>query len=124
MCTPGHRAGPHLHPWGDVVDDADGFAVRVARQGVRDDVILHLPWGLCPRLHPIDGFAGGALQAPILRARKEGNTMKPASANSEPGWALRPPAALSTAFILNTAISQTLRKQGGGLGELATATQL
>ena len=89
MYAPGHRAGPHLHPWGDVVDDADGFAVRVARQRVRDDVILHLPRGLCPRLHPIDGFAGGTLQAPILRAGKERNIMKLVSPSTEPDQALR-----------------------------------
>lgn len=97
MYPPGHRARPHLHPRGNVVDDADGFAVRVARQRVRDDVILHLPWGLCPCLHPIDGFAGGTLQAPILKEGKEGNII---------------------------VISKTLRKQGVGLGEFATATQL
>lgn len=95
MYPPGHRAGPHLHPWGDVVDDADGFAVGVARQRVRDDVILHLPWGLCPRLHPIDGFAGGTLQAPILTAEKEGNVMKPVSSSTEPDRALTPQAALN-----------------------------
>lgn len=90
MYLPAHRARPHLHPWGDVVDDADGFAVRVARQCMRDDVILHLPRRLCPCLHPIDGFAGGTLQAPILRAGKEGNIMKPVSPSSEPDRALHP----------------------------------
>lgn len=60
----------HLHPRGNVVDDADGFAVGVAGQRMGDDVIFHLPGRLRPCLHPIDGFAGGTLQTPILRAEK------------------------------------------------------
>lgn len=53
----------YLNPRRDVVDDADGFAVGVTRQGVRDDVVLHLPCRLVARLHAVDGFAGGTLKA-------------------------------------------------------------
>lgn len=51
---------------GDVIDDADGLGVCEAGQRVWDDVKLHLPWRLRPCLLPIDGFAGGALQAAVL----------------------------------------------------------
>lgn len=56
----------HLDARGDVIDNANGLGVCKARQRVRDDMKLHLPWWLCPCLLPIDGFAGGALQAAIL----------------------------------------------------------
>lgn len=56
----------HLDTGGDVVDNPDGFGVGVARQGMGDEVKLHLPRGLCPRLLPINGLTGGALQAAIL----------------------------------------------------------
>ena len=56
----------HLDACGDVVDNADGLGVSEARQRVRDEVELHLPRWLSARLLPIDGLAGGALQAAIL----------------------------------------------------------
>lgn len=61
------RHGAHLNARRDAVDDADGLAVWVAGQGVRDEVVLHLPRWLRPRLHPIDGLACWTLQAPVLR---------------------------------------------------------
>lgn len=68
--------GAHLDASGDVVDYPDGFGVSVAREGMGDEVELHLPRGLRARLLPIDGLAGGALQAAILQA--------------QPGWAPSP----------------------------------
>lgn len=56
----------HLNAGGDAIDDPDGFAVWVARQGVRDEVVLHLPWRLGACLHPINGLTGWTLQTPIL----------------------------------------------------------
>lgn len=58
--------GAHLDACGDVIDDADGLGIREARQRVGDEVEFHLPRRLSPRLLPIDGLAGGALQAAIL----------------------------------------------------------
>lgn len=55
-----------LNARGDAVDNPDGFAVWVARQGVRDEVVLHLPWRLGACLHPINGLTGWTLQTPIL----------------------------------------------------------
>lgn len=52
----------------NAIDDPDCFAVRVARQRVRDEVVLHLPWGLGACLHPINGLTGWTLQTPILVA--------------------------------------------------------
>lgn len=57
----------HLDAGGDVVDDPDGFGVGVTREGMGDEVKLHLPGGLRARLLPVDGLAGGALQAAVLR---------------------------------------------------------
>lgn len=79
----------HLHPRGDVVDDADGFAVGVAGQRMGDDVIFHLPGRLRPRLHTIDGFAGGTLQTPILRVGKGGHS-ETSTSSMESGQALSP----------------------------------
>lgn len=45
----------------DGVNDADGPAVRVPRQRVGNDVVLHLSGRLAPGLHAIDGLAGGTL---------------------------------------------------------------
>lgn len=52
----------YLNAWWYVVDDAYGFAVRMPRQRVRDDVVLHLPCRLVARLYAVDGFAGGTLK--------------------------------------------------------------
>lgn len=52
----------------DVVNDADGFAVRVAGQRVGDNMVLHLARGLVAGLDSVDGLAGGALQAAVLVA--------------------------------------------------------
>ena len=43
-----------LDAGGDAVDDPDGSAVRVARQGVGNDMVLHLPWRLGACLHPVN----------------------------------------------------------------------
>lgn len=59
--------GAHLDARGDVINNADRLRVCKTRQRVRDEVKLHLPWWLCPCLLPVDGFAGRALQAAILR---------------------------------------------------------
>lgn len=59
--------GAHLDARGDVIDNADRLGVCKTRQRVRDEVKLHLPRWLCPCLLSVDGFAGGALQAAILR---------------------------------------------------------
>ena len=56
----------HLDAGGDVVDDADGLGVSKTGQRVRDEVKLHLPGRLSARLLPVDGLAGGALQAAVL----------------------------------------------------------
>ena len=56
-----------LDAGGDAVDDPDGSAVRVARQGVGNDVVLHLPWRLGACLHPVNGLTGRTLQTPILK---------------------------------------------------------
>lgn len=58
----------YLNARGYVVDNPDGFAVRVAGQRVRDDMILHLARWLIASLHPVDGLAGGALQAAVFVA--------------------------------------------------------
>lgn len=52
----------------DVVYDPDGFAVWVARQGVRDDMVLHLARWLVASLYSVNGLAGGTLQAAVLVA--------------------------------------------------------
>lgn len=52
----------YLNAWWYVVDDADSFAVMMARQRVGDDVILHLSSWLVACLHAIDGFTGGTLK--------------------------------------------------------------
>lgn len=59
----------HLNARGDAVDNPDGFAVWMARQGVGDEVVLHLPWRLCACLHPINSLTGWTLQTPILRGQ-------------------------------------------------------
>lgn len=61
-CGPNVCKRGYLNAWRDVVDDADGFAVMVARQSVRDHVELHLSSRLVARLHAIDGFTGGTLK--------------------------------------------------------------
>lgn len=111
--TSPHRCPPQtdLHPRGDVVDDADGFAVSVAGQCVGDDVIFHLPGRLRPRLHPIDGFAGGTLQTPILRVEKGGHCEISIS-SVEPGQALNPSAALKAGLIGKNIISKIHRNLG------------
>lgn len=60
----------NLNAGWDVVDDAYGFAVRVSRQRVRDDVVLHLASWLVARLHAVDGFTGGTLQTEGERANR------------------------------------------------------
>uniref|UniRef100_A0A663LZI9 RAS protein activator like 1 n=1 Tax=Athene cunicularia TaxID=194338 RepID=A0A663LZI9_ATHCN len=77
--TPSPTGGPgvagarsHLDAGGDVVDDPDGFGVGVTREGVGDEVKLHLPRGLRARLLPINGLTGGALQAAVLRGPRMG----------------------------------------------------
>ena len=65
MC---HINGPDLQAWRDVVDDADGLAVGVPRQGVGDDMVFHLAGWLVSRLHPVDGLTCGALEAAIFIA--------------------------------------------------------
>lgn len=46
----------HLNARWDTVDNPDGLAIRVARQGVGDEVVLHLPWRLGACLDTIDGL--------------------------------------------------------------------
>lgn len=60
----------HLDPGRNVVDDADGLGVGVARQAVGDDMELHLPWGLSAGFLPIDDFACGTLEAAVLLWKK------------------------------------------------------
>lgn len=60
------RLDSDLDPCRNVVDDADGLGVRVAGQAMGDDVVLHLPRRLRPRLLPIDGFACRTLETPVL----------------------------------------------------------
>lgn len=57
----------HLDARGDVIHNADSLGVCKTRERVGDEVKFHLPRWLCPCLLPIDGFAGRALQAAILR---------------------------------------------------------
>ena len=56
-----------LNARGDAVDDPDGSAVWMPRQGVGDDVVLHFPRRLGARLHPVNGLTGWTLQTPILK---------------------------------------------------------
>jgi hypothetical protein len=51
----------HLNARGDTVDDPDGLAVRMARQGVGDEVVFHLPWRLGACLDAINGLTCWAL---------------------------------------------------------------
>lgn len=59
--------GAHLDARGDVIDNADSLGVCKTRERVGDEVKFHLPGRLCPCLLPVDGFAGRALQAAVLR---------------------------------------------------------
>jgi hypothetical protein len=59
-------SGAHLDARGDVVDNTDGLGVSETRQRVGNEVEFHLPGWLSPRLFPVDGLAGGTLQAAIL----------------------------------------------------------
>lgn len=56
----------YLYASRNVIDDADGLGLWVAWQAVGDDMVLHLPRGLCACLLPIDSFTSGALQTAIL----------------------------------------------------------
>lgn len=49
-----------------VVYYTNSFAVRVSRKWVRNDMVFHLPRWLIARLHTIDCFACGTLQAAIF----------------------------------------------------------
>jgi len=62
----GEPGSADLYASGDIVDDADGPGVQVARQAVGDEVVLHLPRGLGPRFLPVDGLACRALETSIL----------------------------------------------------------
>lgn len=73
MITVDGRGWAHLNARGDAVDDPDGFAVWVARQRVRDEVVLHLPWRLGACFHSIDGLTGWTLQTAILRRQGQDN---------------------------------------------------
>lgn len=55
----------------DIIDDADGPGVQVARQAVGDEVVLHLPRGLGPCFLPVDGLARWALETAVLGYRSE-----------------------------------------------------
>lgn len=69
LCLMSHNLNKiHLDARRNVVYDPDRFAVRMARQRVGDDVVLHLARGLVAGFDPIDGLTGGALQAAILVA--------------------------------------------------------
>lgn len=57
----------HLNARWDTVDNSDGLAVRVARQGVGDEVVLHLPRRLGAGLDTVNGLTCWTLQTPILR---------------------------------------------------------
>lgn len=57
----------HLNARWDTVDNSDGLAVRVARQGVGDEVVLHLPRRLGASFDTINGLTCWTLQTPILR---------------------------------------------------------
>lgn len=46
----------HLNARWDTVDNPDGLAIRVAGQGVGDEVVLHLPWRLGACFDTIDGL--------------------------------------------------------------------
>lgn len=65
---PGVRVLIGLNPGRNVIDDADGFGVWVARQAVGDDVVLHLPRRLRACFLPIDGFTCWTLKTAILIA--------------------------------------------------------
>lgn len=56
----------YLYASRNVIDDADGLGFQVAGQAVGDDMVVHLPRGLCACLLPIDSFTSGALQTAIL----------------------------------------------------------
>lgn len=58
-----------LDPSRNVVDDADGLGVRVARQAVGDDVELHLPGRLGAGFLTVNGFACWTLKTAILDGR-------------------------------------------------------
>lgn len=68
------RECPDLDAGRNVVDDADGLGVWVAREAVGDDVVLHLPWRLRACFLPIDGLACRALKTAILDLRTVHNT--------------------------------------------------
>lgn len=52
----------YLNAWWYVIYDAYGFAVRMPRQRVRNDMVLHLPGWLVARLYTIDSFTSGTLE--------------------------------------------------------------
>lgn len=52
----------YLNAWWYVIYDAYGFAVRMPRQRVRNDMVLHLPGWLVARLHTVDSFTSGTLE--------------------------------------------------------------
>lgn len=57
-----------LNAWWYVIYDAYGFAVRMPRQRVRNDMVLHLPGWLVARLHTVDSFTSGTLETAVLVA--------------------------------------------------------
>lgn len=52
----------YLNAWWYVIYDAYGFAVRMPRQRVRNDMVLHLPSWLVARLYTVDSFTSGTLE--------------------------------------------------------------
>lgn len=58
----------YLNARGYVVDNPDGFAVRVSRKGVRNDMVFHLAWWLVAGFNTVDGLAGGTLKAAVFVA--------------------------------------------------------
>lgn len=90
----------HLDASGDVIDDTDGLGVSETGQRVRDEVKLHLPGRLSARLLPVDGLAGGALQAAILGRGVGGGCEVPRCLGPSPALLSAPPARQPTLLPL------------------------
>lgn len=58
----------YLNARGYVVDNPNGFAVRVPRKWMRNDMVFHLARWLVSCFNTIDSLAGWALQASIFVA--------------------------------------------------------
>ena len=63
--------GIYLEARKDAVSDAYRPAIRVTRQRVRHEVVLHLSSWTIALLLPVDGFTGGTLQPITLDETKK-----------------------------------------------------